>query len=109
MADSRRVVALTTGNVINFFKHADKQSGIDIDLAKRYFVEEVLPYIGKESLLRLINANNSGDQHSIQAEMMRVFIEAEIARPPKEDVQSKLNVFFNEFNTFVDDAAVSKQ
>lgn len=98
-----------TDNIIQLSKHMpSKTSGIDIDVAKRYFIEEVLPYIGRDSLLRLIQENTAGDQHSIQTELMRLFIESEINRPAKEDAISYLNLFFDNFYANMADNGVSE-
>lgn len=87
-----------TDNLIDFSKFVpDNQSGIDCEAAKKYFIEEILPYVGEASLKRLINANLSKNQHLVQLEMMRMFIEAELRKPAETDI-SKLRLFFTETN-----------
>lgn len=88
-------------NLIPFSRTVEKNTGIDIALAKQYFIKEVLPYIGTDSLLRLIQENNIGNQHSVQTELMRLFIEAEVSRPSADQEPGKLNIFFNEFNSLI--------
>ncbi|MEN6411500.1 MAG: hypothetical protein ABFC84_01900 [Veillonellales bacterium] len=83
-------------NLIDFSKFTvDKQSGINIAAAKKYFIEEILPYVGEVSLQRLIKANFSENQRSIQLEMMRMFIESELMRPDTTE-ESRLRLFFAE-------------
>lgn len=86
-------------NLIHFLKHApDKQAGVDLDVAKRFFIEEVLPYVNKRSLERLIQANHTANLDAIQLEMMRMFIESEIMRSDQSDVVSGLRSYFAESN-----------
>ncbi len=82
-------------NLIYFSKEKDtKGSDINMESAMGYFVENVLPYAGKNSLLRLIQANQDGDIQAIKLEMTRLFIEAEIMRPAEANVTSPLKGYF---------------
>ena len=81
-------------NLIDFSKFtADKQTGIDIEAAKQYFISEVLPYIGEASLQRLIKADIAGDPNYVKIEMMRMFVESELMRTTHTDT-SRLKTFF---------------
>jgi hypothetical protein len=89
-------------NLIDFSKFtADKQTGIDIEAAKQYFISEVLPYVGEASLQRLIRADISGDPHFVKVEMMRMFVESELMRTTQTDT-SRLKTFFKSTNTKLD-------
>jgi hypothetical protein len=82
-------------NLIDFSKFTpNKQSMINNEAAKKYFIAEVLPYVCGDSLQRLITANISGNSQVIQIEMKRVFIEAELMRPTNTDTNS-LQTFFD--------------
>lgn len=85
-------------NLLYFQKPAAiKEPNINLEKAKRYFVEGVLPYTGKASLLRLMNANISGDMEAIKLEMTRMFIEAEIMKPvDTETTSSTLQAYFSQ-------------
>ena len=68
------------------------RTDINGDTAKKYFITEVLPFVGAESLQRLITANESDDLEMVRLEMMRMFLEAELTRPLKPGVNNKLNL-----------------
>lgn len=90
-------------NLIDFSKIvADKQAEIDMEAAKQYFIGEVLPYIGEASLQRLIQAGISGDSHLVKLEMMRMYVESELMRPTKTDVNSLKTIFFKPDTTKLD-------
>ncbi len=77
---------LMNNNLIDFSKFtAEKQAGIDIEAAKKYFICEVLPYAGEASLQRLIQADISDNPQSVKIEMMRMFVESELMRTTTSD------------------------
>lgn len=81
-------------NLIDFSKFATgKQSGIDIEAAKIFFVNEVLPYTSEASLERLIKADFSGDSVAVKLEFMRMFVESELMRPTTTE-ENSLRSFF---------------
>ncbi len=81
-------------NLIDFAKFMDdKQAGVDIEAAKEYFIREVLPYVGEVSLQRLIQADTSGNPHSVKLEMMRMFVESELLRTTKADTTILKTIF----------------
>lgn len=89
---------MMSSNLIDFSKFMpDKQAGIDIEAAKKYFVNEVLPYVCEDALQRLIQADLAGDPHQVHVEMMRMFIESELMRTNKSDTSS-LRSFFLRLN-----------
>ena len=82
-------------NLIDFSKFTpNKQSMINNEAAKKYFIAEVLPHVCGDSLQRLITANISGNSQLVQIEMKRMFIEAELMRPNNTDTNS-LQTFFD--------------
>lgn len=82
-------------NLIYFSKHiSESQIGVDSVAAKKYFVEQVLPYVGDVALQRLLKAEMSGDAQAIRLEMARLFIEAEIMRP-NENSSGSISKFFS--------------
>lgn len=86
-------------NLIDFSKFTiGKQSGLDIEAAKKYFITEVLPYVGEASLERLIKAEYGGDQLTVKTEFMRMFIEAELMKPTTGSSNS-LSLFFSELDS----------
>jgi len=81
-------------NVIDFSKFIPNgQTTIDNEAAKKYFINDVLPYASAASLQRLITANISNNSQLIQLEMMRIFIESQLMRPANTDTNS-LELFF---------------
>lgn len=85
-------------NLIDFSKFAvGKQCDINLEAAKQYFIDEILPYVGEESLERMIKADFAGDPHAVKIEFMRMFIESELMRPSKTDV-NKLRSFFSDLS-----------
>lgn len=85
-----------SNNLIDLSKFIiDKHGNIDIEAAKKYFVREVLPYVGEASLQRLIQADFSGDPRNVRIEMKRMFIESELMRTTKTD-RSELKTFFSD-------------
>ncbi len=98
-----------TDNLLQFSQFVPgKQSAIDVEAANRYFINEVLPYVGEVNLLRLINADLSGNAHSVQLAMMRMFIESELTKPGTA-AATKLRLFFTEPDTTRMDAVVLKK
>lgn len=84
-------------NVLFFNRpNEPRLSGVDVDLAKRYFIEEVLPYTGKASLLRMLQANAAGDLDAVKLEMTRMFLESEVLRPSASQEANTLQVYFAE-------------
>ena len=84
-----------SSNLIDFSKFVtDKQGTVDIEAAKHYFIREVLPYVGEDSLQRLIQADLSGNPQVVKIEMMRMFVESELVRTTKSDT-NKLKTFFS--------------
>lgn len=55
---------------------AKKQEQAKLEEAKAHFVEEVLPNLSQESLLRLVRAAESGSKEEYQAEIMRCLMES---------------------------------
>lgn len=84
-----------SSNLVDFSKFVvDKQGNIDIEAAKEYFIREVLPYAGEDSLQRLIQADISGNPHSVKIEMMKMFVESELMRTTQADT-NKIRTFFS--------------
>ena len=84
-----------SSNLIDFSQFVtDKQGTINIEAAKHYFIREVLPYVGENSLQRLIQADLSGDPQTVKIEMMRMFVESELLRTTTSDT-SKIKTFFS--------------
>lgn len=80
--------------MIDFSKFtADKQTDIDIEAAKKYFIGEVLPYVGKDSLQRLIQAHIANNPQFIKIEMMRMFVESQLTRTTSSDTNMVKNFF----------------
>ncbi len=84
-----------SSNLLDLSKFiVDKQGNIDVEAAKKYFIREVLPNVGEDSLQRLIQADISGNPYNARIEMKRMFIESELMRKTKADT-SKLKDFFS--------------
>ncbi|MBU2699824.1 hypothetical protein Ga0466249_000905 [Sporomusaceae bacterium BoRhaA] len=98
-----------TNNLIDFSKAAaNKKVAIDLEAAKKFFIGQVLPYVGEASLQRIIQANVSGDPHLIQLEMMRMFVESELMKPTDPD-PNRLRIFFDDSATAKIKPEVSKK
>lgn len=84
--------------VVDFSKFlSDKRFGINREAAKQYFIREVLPYVKEASLQKLIKASMAGDSQTVQLEMMRMYVEAELSRPDPDE--NTLKSFFLEPHT----------
>jgi len=69
-------------NLIDFSKFMPhEQVIIDIEAAKTFFINNVLPYVCLASVQRLITANNSSNSQLVQLEMLRMFVESELTKP----------------------------
>lgn len=83
-------------NVIDFSKFMpQEQTGINSELAKNYFINEVLPHVSMASLQRLITANASGNSQLVGLEMMRLFVESELIKPTTT-TENSLKSFFSQ-------------
>jgi hypothetical protein len=82
-------------NLIDFSKFtANKQADINIEAAKKYFIGEVLPYVGENSLQRLIQADIANNPQFIRLEMMRMFVESQLMRTTPSDTNRIKDFFF---------------
>lgn len=83
-------------NLIDFSRFTPRETvKIDNEAAKKYFINEVLPYVSLNSLQRLIAANTSSNSPLVKLEMMRMFVESELMNPNTTDTSS-LNLFFTQ-------------
>lgn len=86
----------TNNNLIDFSRFTPRaQNDIDRNAAKEYFIRQVLPYVSGASLERLITASIYKDPQSLRLEMLRMYIEAELAKPNTSN-PTNLQAFFTE-------------
>jgi hypothetical protein len=57
-------------------KRQQKQESIGIEEARQRFINEIMPNISNESLLRLAETAASGDKNLYKIELMKVFMES---------------------------------
>ena len=80
-AEEEKDRAALPSNVIDFAAaKAKRDEARQLEAAKDHFLNEILPYLSKETLSRLAESMMNGDKKSYQAEMARAFMEATLRK-----------------------------
>lgn len=80
-AEEEKDRAALPSNVIDFAAaKAKRDEARQLEAAKDHFLNEILPYLSKETLSRIAESMMNGDKEAYQAEMTRAFMEATLRK-----------------------------
>ena len=80
-AEEEKDRAALPSNVIDFAAaKAKRDEARKLEAAKDHFLNEILPYLSKETLSRIAESMMNGDKEAYQAEMTRAFMEATLRK-----------------------------